>query len=688
MAAARASAAAPLDLLDKSGAKIGSIANANPINDQIVDIGVKNLEHTQFNQTLSNLRKINAATTAVPPIDASNINEVLSTTNRFYGLGLSEVTAGEENLVRGGMALGRVLSEQAMSDAEKTRIGIPVSTATTKAEAYSDEVIKYALPYSEMDPSSRAVGVATSRATAREFATAINLEGSNLNPVLGAMAGSESGFEAVKETTKRLRQVADIAPVSYAVAQGQESLYGYQFGLTNKEGVTNYDDFAKNLYFRMTGGQTSPFKSSEKITMVAEDFLGLSIDIGGKRIAIDSPEFLESAANRFIQSHVHEAAADVNYVLPTTINLVFNPKNLTQSAYEDLANQVVGAQVRRFQSSRSSSELARSVIDDFNAISHRIFGMNYKTAEERLRVAGGDNFFEDLFASGKTLAERKAMLTKIGMEEAATNFEDYVKSVAVEVRDDGIASFKYMGESAENIREIQRMSGNEALALMNDEQTRNITTRVTSFVKNDEEVIGATMAPFSSETASVDARVASLALEGISPEETAVKVTESMRASDVDALSKLEDTVRLIPSIDDTAVGTMIGDVVEGSATRAGGVGVGTPIADEAFKAGAEFFKTNKRSIYLAGLAVAAAVVGTKVAKRKNENEVYDATMQRMPVESGERPYGIQDALFAQKMASRRKDPLVTAGVVGNLDRSKINHTSMGPDKNNHLFGG
>jgi hypothetical protein len=695
MVAAKTSTAAPLELFSSEGARIGSIANANPINDQIVEIGVRNLEQTQFNQTLGNLRKIDAATTAVTPIDASNINEVLSTTNRFYGLGLTEVTAGEENLVKGGMALGRVLSEQAMSDAEKARIGIPVSTATTKAETYSDELIKYNLPYSEMDPSSRAVGVATSRATAREFATAINLEKSSLGSTLGAMAGSESDFDkAVTETTKRLRQVSDMAPVNFAIAQGQEALYGYQFGLIDKEGAETSLPFAENLYFRMTGGQTSPFKSSEKITMVAEDFLGLSVDIGGKRVAVNSPEFLESAANRFIQSHVHESAAAVNFKVPTTINLIFNPKNLKQEAYEDLANQVVGAQVRRFQASRSSTDLAKSVKDDFNAISHRIFGMDYKSAEERLKIAGGNDFFEQLFAEGKTLAERKALLENIGMKEAATNFEDYVKSVAVEVRDDGIAAFKYMGESAENIREIQRMSGNEALALMNDQQTRSITTRVSSFVTagEDGKVVGATMAPFGSEVASTDARVVSLAESGLSSEETAAKVVESMRESDVAALSSLEDSVRLIPSIDDAAVGTMIGDLTGGSAAgaraAAGGADIGTPIADEAFRAGAEFFIKNKRSIYLAGLAVSTAAIGTMMAKRKNENEVYDATMHRMPVESGERPYGIQDALFAQKMASRRKDPLVTAGVVGNLDRSKINHTSMGPDKNNHLFGG
>ena len=110
--------------------------------------------------------------------------------------------------------------------------------------------------------------------------------------------------------------------------------------------------------------------------------------------------------------------------------------------------------------------------------------------------------------------------------------------------------------------------------------------------------------------------------------------------------------------------------------------------ADTFFDLGRKFIQNNKSKIYLAGLTTAAAIVGTKIAKRRNENDVYDTTMHSMPVESGERPYGIQEALFSQKMASRRKDPLVTAGVVGNLDRSKINHTSMGPDKNNHLFGG
>ena len=42
--------------------------------------------------------------------------------------------------------------------------------------------------------------------------------------------------------------------------------------------------------------------------------------------------------------------------------------------------------------------------------------------------------------------------------------------------------------------------------------------------------------------------------------------------------------------------------------------------------------------------------------------------------------------LFSQRDKSE-KDPLFTAGIVGNLDRQKIGHTSMGSNKNSHLFG-
>ena len=54
--------------------------------------------------------------------------------------------------------------------------------------------------------------------------------------------------------------------------------------------------------------------------------------------------------------------------------------------------------------------------------------------------------------------------------------------------------------------------------------------------------------------------------------------------------------------------------------------------------------------------------------------------------ESGQRPYGAQEALLNARTAQSTSDPLATAGVVGNLDRRKIGHTNMGPNKYEHLY--
>jgi hypothetical protein len=95
-----------------------------------------------------------------------------------------------------------------------------------------------------------------------------------------------------------------------------------------------------------------------------------------------------------------------------------------------------------------------------------------------------------------------------------------------------------------------------------------------------------------------------------------------------------------------------------------------------------------KPKLAIGTIAVAAASAGYYLAKRQRKNDMYDETMHQQPYEN---PGLVQQANSGiqednQQMSSRR-DPLVTAGVVGNLDRNKIGHTGMGPDKYNHLFG-
>ena len=96
-----------------------------------------------------------------------------------------------------------------------------------------------------------------------------------------------------------------------------------------------------------------------------------------------------------------------------------------------------------------------------------------------------------------------------------------------------------------------------------------------------------------------------------------------------------------------------------------------------------------KPKLAMGAIAVGAASAGYYLAKKNRQNKMYDDPMHQQPYEDSglvqEANSGIQQD---NQQTSARRDPLVTAGVVGNLDRNKIGHTGMGPNKYNHLYGG
>lgn len=96
-----------------------------------------------------------------------------------------------------------------------------------------------------------------------------------------------------------------------------------------------------------------------------------------------------------------------------------------------------------------------------------------------------------------------------------------------------------------------------------------------------------------------------------------------------------------------------------------------------------------KPKLAMGAIAVGAASAGYYLAKKQRTNRMYDEVMNQQPYEN---PGLVQEANSGiqqdNQQTSARRDPLVTAGVVGNLDRNKIGHTAMGPNKYNHLYGG
>ena len=101
-----------------------------------------------------------------------------------------------------------------------------------------------------------------------------------------------------------------------------------------------------------------------------------------------------------------------------------------------------------------------------------------------------------------------------------------------------------------------------------------------------------------------------------------------------------------------------------------------------------EFYINNKTKMGVAGLALGAVGLGYMASKKYREHSLYDETIEQQPTRMPTGQMMNQSNPVSSTINSYRRDPLVTAGVVGNLDRNKINHHKMGNDKNNHLFGG
>ena len=103
----------------------------------------------------------------------------------------------------------------------------------------------------------------------------------------------------------------------------------------------------------------------------------------------------------------------------------------------------------------------------------------------------------------------------------------------------------------------------------------------------------------------------------------------------------------------------------------------------------ADFYLRNKTKIGIGGLGLLAAGSAYYISKKYRENQIYDETIQAQPTERFSRSQGLSDQMDLQaSISSFRRDPLATAGIVGNLDRNKIGHYRMGNDKYNHLYAG
>lgn len=280
------------------------------------------------------------------------------------------------------------------------------------------------------------------------------------------------------------------------------------------------------------------------------------------------------------------------------------------------------------------------------------------------------NEFLDTVSSIKSvdadLAEEIQNLQQLKTSTGITSDRDRVTTrLAEHIRERGIVVGYVEGEAAEGIREVALRQGADITG--NDRFFANFMMRL-GFADKEAGILA--MSAISDVTAD--------AVIGRTSEVAQRETAEAVRG--LDRLSKIfEDPAKrraarkVVMDARDASALDRITDLSKRAARD-----FGTPMTD--------FYLKNKKPIGLTGLGLAAAGIGYYMYKKDREKKLYNEAVEPMPPEpASSRTRQIEPSPLAQ---STRRDPLVTAGVVGNLDRNKIGHSKMGPNKYNHLYGG
>jgi hypothetical protein len=531
--------------------------------------------------------------------------------------------------------------------AESLSITAGLDKVSMTPENYARTIAEKGLPYADLDMQTRVLAVENAKATSK----------------LGRIILSNSADAKAQQISKAVEAGGDI------IAKENMDLLsemGIQwFAGQGKNAAFGTSAFADNSYFRLPTQSQSAGRAS-KVIMTSDDFTQLTIrGRADESIKIGSQAFIESRYNNFYRSFFTMGDTPA-------VNQVFNASGLNDVALKGLAEDVMELQVKRFMSEtedgvRIVSQKNSVMQDDIIALGKSIFGEHVDDT----------SLVEELFSLDK--AKRLAHLESYDKSQSAIsngvssvqNYERTVGELSTTIKEGGIVA--YTNTDAEVVEQMKQASERAGLAI--SEQTDELArTQQSQMVLSSE---GGTGAAFSQSQDLTIRKGVIQVTEGLDDAAATAAATREVVESNKAAFEALGEHAGLLRADEGYA-----------SAARTARTKATEGISAQEIKAGAEFIRRNKKALAI-GAAVSFAAYGAhKINQRRKENELYERTIEVSPVESGTRPYGIQEALMKGNQSSSRRDPLVTAGVVGNLDRSKIGHSMMGSDKHSHLFGG
>ena len=301
-------------------------------------------------------------------------------------------------------------------------------------------------------------------------------------------------------------------------------------------------------------------------------------------------------------------------------------------------------------------DLARE--DSGNTIGHRRAIEIADQGAEKLRVLVGQNTAEELVQMGhfSDLGQARMVATKL-----RGNIDDVKRDMYYSLRNRGLTTHNLTGDIAEGASALlEEMGDNDALPAQRG--------------------INFSMSQSGEGFGSFQGRI----------DDITTRVLEMGSADDVAAAAKIrsgEAAEEVIDSYNATS-GRIAEDseFLRGLKKNLSSKGLGRGLRDDSIR---EAYERLKPKIGLAALGVGVAAVGYYMYNKSQESNMYDETMEDQPIEAnGQIRRANSSFQSSAGMTSSRRDPLTTAGVVGNLDRNKIGHTRMGPDKYNHLYGG
>lgn len=449
-----------------------------------------------------------------------------------------------------------------------------------------------------------------------------------------------------------------IDPVYRAMSVGLASL-------TARIGESNATGAVQGRNARLTADVGISFFRTQNIPRIGEIVTSMDLTDPTKAVYDLSPSSVLLAPFQSLFGY-EEATDAANQVVSQ--KLVFKPFSGT-----GLADDITTSDLNRF----TLSYVKKSITDAGEVVQPRlnlIFGMGMgeeeaKTTAEHLLNMSSDHrdLIKSLNLSEGELRQSLAQMPEVGQYDDITRSR-IVGQLSEHIRARGIGVGFVEGEDV--VQQFLEMVKNQGVDLtQNDALLKELAMRIGHF---DERRGVIAMSAMSS---TVVDRVMGRTSE--KAQEETVKGLNVLRKID----ELLENSSTRRQAVRNIAEANNLSDFQSGLLGTAERLraGIPTPMTD--------FYVKNKAKIGFAGLGLAAAGIGYYIAKKNRESDLYNQTMEAQPLQTSSGGVDLQrfDASFNN---STRRDPLGTAGVVGDLDRSKVGHHKMGPNKYDHLYGG